>query len=443
MAAQNERRVKREQLLLELTAAPTAAGREGRVVAFLERWVADRPGLELSKDATGNLWIGAERERRAGAAGGGLIVFEAHLDHPAFVVDEVVSEREARASFRGGVRAAYFEGARVVLHGDGDGSVGGRVGGRVVSSEPADEKAGRLFRVARIEFEEAAGARVGDVLTWDLPSSVIEDGFLRAPVCDDLAAATAALCALEELCASEDREAGDGAHEHPDVRVLLTRAEEVGFVGAIAACRNGTIPPGARVLALENSRSFADSPLGAGPIVRVGDRLSVFSPALTAAVAKIAQRLAGEEEKEVGSAGDGKKTGETPVPPGSSKTGETMTDTTCTGQRPAPPFRWQRKLMPGGACEATAFCAFGHEATCVCLPLRNYHNMGRLDEVEAAEKAGSWEGSAPIEPETISVADFHNLVELLVACGRGLGGVEPMTVRLEKMYAQRRFVLDG
>ncbi|RMH30610.1 MAG: hypothetical protein D6693_00065 [Planctomycetota bacterium] len=427
MHPRHDRRRQRERLLLEMTGLPTAAGREDRVIAFIERWVADRPRLALSRDPAGNLWIVAARvaDRRPQRHDEpGVVVFEAHLDHPAFVVTECVSVRRAWAEFRGGVKPPYFDGARVRLCRDGRPDVRGRVAQTV---EP-DETAGRVFRRARLEFEEDAEAQPGEIATWDLPAPVIERGRLRAPACDDLAAVAAALSALEELLpddgqdtlptgqSDEVRVARSAADT--DVRVLLTRAEEVGFVGAIAACRSGSIPAPARIIALENSRAFADSPIGAGPIVRVGDRLSVFSPGLTAAVAKVAQGLA--------------KRGDDPAGAGPHNAG-----------RAASGFRWQRKLMPGGACEASAFCAFGYEATCVCLPLGNYHNMGRLDEVERALASGQDAREAPIVPEEIGVEDFHGLVDLLVACGRGIGAAEPLAARLERMYAERSHVLDG
>src|SRR5690606_36956692 len=89
------------------------------------------------------------------------------------------------------------------------------------------------------------------------------------------------------------RERNAGEREGEDVRLLFTRAEEIGFVGAIAACKHNTIPAGARLIALENSRAFPDSPIGGGPIVRVGDRISVFTPVLTAAIAKRAEEITG------------------------------------------------------------------------------------------------------------------------------------------------------
>jgi endoglucanase len=106
--------------------------------------------------------------------------------------------------------------------------------------------------------------------------------------------------------------------------------------------------------------------------------------------------------------------------------------------------------MAGGACEASVFCAAGYDATCLCLPLGNYHNMGDL----AAVQEGTNQGPARIEREFISVADFDGLVDLLVACGQdsrveqdnplgpGLvaGGAVPALV--EKLWGERKFVLE-
>ncbi|TVQ32275.1 MAG: M20/M25/M40 family metallo-hydrolase [Phycisphaeraceae bacterium] len=383
-----------ETWLRELTSIPTAAGREDRVIAWVENWTADRADLALRRDEAGNLVISiAGRERSAEPP----ILFTAHLDHPAFHIDRVIASGAVEASFRGGVMAPYFEQGRVIVHTDG-----ARIPGVIVESEQ-----GELFRRCVIELEGGAGeVAIGDIATWDLPDARIEDGMLHAPACDDLAAVAAALSALDELrTQSPDR----------DIRILLTRAEEVGFIGAIAACRLGTIPAGARVIALENSRSFAESPIGAGPIIRVGDRLSTFDPTLTSAIGKVAERLAGHHDRKVGDA--------TPAP--------------------APAFLWQRKLMPGGACEATAFCAWGYTATCLCLPLGNYHNMGELDRIQEAVLHGEKNIIARIAPEYISIDDYHGLIDLLIACGESLGDVEPVLKRLEKLYEERAFVLGG
>jgi endoglucanase len=397
------RRAEHRRWLSELTSLPTAAGREGRVVEWIEAWVGARRGLRLERDAVGNMTILFESGARVGGA---PIYFTAHLDHPAFVVEGVVGPHALECSFRGGVMACYFKNARVRVH-----LADGRsLPATVVEHEPASPPA-RVFPRCLLELDDDATTdevALGDVATWDLVPTRIEGDQVLAPACDDLAALAAALAALDILL--------DDPAPKPDVRVLLTVAEEVGFIGAIGACRLGTIPKDARLIALENSRSMDDSPIGAGPIVRVGDRLSTFSPTLTGAIAKVAQRLGGVPEKRVGD----------------------------PSVSPEPVFQWQRKLMPGGACEATAYSAYGYDATCVCLPLGNYHNMGDLDRVQAEAKTKG-EGAdidAPIAPERISLRDYEGLVSLLVACGRALEGAEPLVDRMEKLYAERSFVLE-
>jgi endoglucanase len=406
MVEDAKRRLVWRQWLMELTSLPTATGRERRVIEWIRRWAADRPDAEIVTDDAGNMMLQRPRSAaRSAHEGTGPILLTGHLDHPAFVIDEVgAGGRVATARFLGGVREPYFIEGRVTAHSMTDDRAI-PVSGTITLHTEADPPR-RLFRVCEFSFDDPiAWLRAGDIAVWELPETSISlgDGLVRARVCDDLAAVCAALGAFDTL---------GGIDPQPDVRVLLTLAEEVGFIGAIAACRLGTIPPGSRVIALENSRSFADSPIGAGPIVRVGDRMTTFSPTLTAAVAKVCEKLAGTGDRPVG----------TPVP----------------ASEPQGGFRWQRKLMPGGACEATAYCAYGHEATCVCLPLGNYHNMADLDEVE---KPG-YVGAARVGPEVIALSDFEMLIDLLIACGTELGATEPMTVRLEKLYDERSFVLE-
>ena len=392
-------------MLCAVASIPTAAGREHAVIDWLEAWAQQRQDVELTRDALGNIVM-----QPVGACDASPIVFAAHLDHPAFVVEKRENADLVHAQFRGGVMTPYFKDARVVIH-----TSGGERPGAVVQTvaDPDPHRACVLRADADVRFDAVAP---GDIATWDLPAARIAtndagDRLLDAPACDDLATVAAALCAYETLLET-------GTARQRNVQLLFTRAEEVGFVGAIGACKSGTIPPGARILALENSRSFADSPLGAGPIVRVGDRMSVFSPVLTASVAKVAQGLTEKAD---------------------CAPGEAAREACEASKQRA--FRFQRKLMAGGACEASAYCAFGYEATCVCLPLENYHNMGDVDAVESRVKSGATAVAAPIAPERIHVEDYHNLVTLLIACGETLDSAPPLVDRLTKMYEDRKGVL--
>ena len=409
--------------LLEVTQIPTVAGREQGVVEWVRAWVALRPELEVRADSAGNLVIQpCSLWGRAGAP----VFITAHLDHPAFVVERIIGPCTLELAFRGGVMDAYFENARVRIHCAGTHSQPGRAVGATLTGTgtgagglAGGTSAAPLFKTYLADLDSRADARIGDIATWELPPAEIDSaGLVHTHACDDLAALAAALAAYDVLLGLV--RAGS-PKDVLDVRLLFTRAEEIGFIGAIAACKLGTMPAGSRVIALENSRSFEDSPIGGGPIVRVGDRMSIFTPRLTAACAKRAEQIANR-----------------PAQPLATRTAADIEKTAA--------MRWQRKLMSGGACEATVYCAYGYEATCLCLALGNYHNMADLAAVQAGtfnRAAGREGGGGPPRAarEFISLADFHGLVNLLVAIGQELPEADPALERIESLYATRGFVL--
>ena len=351
-----------ESWLAQLTHLPTAPGHEEEVVAWVRRWVSRRSDLRLRQDNGGNLLITQRRRSRRVP-----MIAVAHMDHPGFVITSVEGS-EASFEFRGGVDEVYFEDARVTMHRTGE-------GGRVVDYDGGSQTG--VMRLPR-----TTEVRPGDIGIWVFERRRARKGIFTAPACDDLAGAAAALAAL-------DRARSDSALGH--FAVLLTRAEEVGFVGAIHASKNGTIPEGSSVMSIETSRASAAAPIGAGPVIRVGDAASIFDAELTNAVTA-AVRQAG-------------------IP-------------------------HQRKLMDGGSCEATAFGAYGLRATGLCLPLGNWHNRGNLDEVEAGV------GEAMPMEEEISLDDFHGLVELLSIAGRADLTGDTLRGRLDALYEETKGILD-
>lgn len=417
--------------LFELTSTPSAAGKESRVIAWIHRWIRQRTDLSLSRDSVGNLTICFIDEPPipldAPAHDRVPLYITAHLDHPAFVIEEALGEGKFEASFRGGVMDEYFPNAPVAIYpATSTNPISSPNATSSTTSNTAPVPAPIRARVER-KVEGTQGPfnhwiltaepnqpwrdlAIGDVGVWDVGPPQLIEGNVHTLACDDLAAAAAALAAfdvLRELDQAARRE-GRRAFARP-VRLFFTRAEEVGFIGTIAAVRENSVPKDARVLLLENSRSFPDSPIGAGPIVRVGDRISIFSPRLTDAIAKRAEELAGGPS----------------IP-------------RATDKAISRAWKWQRKLMVGGACEASVFCAAGYQATCVCLALGNYHNMTNLTEVQA----GTYQGIPPIAREYISLSDFEGLVDLLVACGVRLGPGGFGTERFDKLWKEAAHVLD-
>jgi len=386
-----EQRATHERWLKEITALPTAAGREQRVIAWVREWTAQRADLRLKADPAGNLLITRARKAAGAASKPAPLLITAHLDHPAFVVRQVPAPHLVELEFRGGVHDPYFEQARIEIF---DAS-----GGRHPAVIRRIDSAAKPFKHVAALLEKATDRLApGDVGRWvfadergghdALPR--IEDGLLRTHACDDLAAVAAALSALEAL-----RQSRAASH----VGVLLTRAEEVGFIGAIAACKGKAIARPTRLICLENSRSFPhDSPIGAGPIVRVGDKLSVFEPTLTNRISMLMMEH----------------------------------------QKIRPQFKYQRKLMPGGTCEATTFSTYGYQSTCLCLPLGNYHNMVDIDAVTSGQSR-----RARVGPEYIALDDYHGLIEMLLVCAVQLDadGAPTLRGRMESLIADYGFVL--
>jgi putative aminopeptidase FrvX len=347
----------------ELTGLPTAPGKESVVQQWVRQWAIKR-GITVSEDRAGNLLVQSKVRSSKPP-----IVAVAHMDHPALIVTR--TGRRTEVELRGGVFSDYLVGAQVQIE-----TTSGPKRARLEEFDPTTNR-------GSLASSSDCDAVAGDIVRWAFsPKSLgIEGDRLRAIACDDLAGAAAALATLDRLVA-----AGVG-----NFSVLLTRAEEVGFVGAIAACEMRTLPRGARVLSIECSRQSVDAPVGGGPIVRVGDAASVFSSDLTNQVAETAK-----------SAG----------------------------------IRHQRKLMAGGTCEATAFAALGYEATGLCLALDNYHNMVDIDRVRAGKR------KARLAPEAISLADFHGLIDLLEVVARRLdSGKSKLPDRLRKHYASEKKVL--
>ena len=375
--ASPELRAAREAVLLELTQVPTAAGHERRVMAYIDRWLearADR--VDVRRDDVGNYLV---TQRRHG--GGPLMLVTAHLDHPAFVVSGTTAGG-FRAEFRGGVNDPYFDDAELEVIGPEDERADARI--------TALDAAAKPFKLVDASLSSPAPwLRPGCIARWRFPRAEIRDGLVHTDACDDLAAAAAALCAFDEIL------------ERPGcghAGLLFTVAEEVGFQGCIHAARSGWVPKDARLLCLENSRSFPhDSPIGAGAILRVGDRISVFTPELTNHLAHL---FSAESKRN-------------------------------------PAFRWQRKLMPGGGCEASAFACYGYRSTCICLPLGNYHNMVDIAGVDAGARP------AQVGREFVSVDDFHSMIEMLLLAAEGIDAPLPETTEqlMERLYAEKSFVM--
>jgi endoglucanase len=359
-------------ILSELCAIPTAPFAEDRVIEYVRYFAKSRPRLRRRSDQFGNQLLelpGASRHPR--------LVFVAHMDHPGLVARRMTDSRMLDAAFYGGVLNEYLIGTKVRFF-----DAGREILGTIVSTTPDPQ---------RPSYPASAAVRVGAAVTpgspgmFNLPATRISGGRFHARVCDDLAGAAAALTMLDQL--SRGR-----AKLKATVAVLLTRAEEDGFIGAIASVVDGKlIRKTDRIISIECSAMQPYAKQGDGVILRVGDRTSIFNSSLMYFLHQQAEAL--------------KKKDKT--------------------------FRYQRSLMPGGTCEATVFDAWGYTTGAVCVPLGNYHNMNR-------EKRR-------IEAEYVDLADWKNMVKLFARLAKEIhrfsADCSPLRERVQKRFDMRRKLL--
>jgi endoglucanase len=380
------------EILRSLLSVPTCPFAEGAVVERVHHW-AGRLGLCVAADEAGNLLLRPPGARRTDAPW----IFAAHMDHPGFIARSQRG-RVVEADFMGSVRHVYFPGARVAFFRGMAVSAMSPTGVSPVEcrGETPLRRMGKMpmplwapvvkatvqsIRLApskthlqcRLKLDKDASVPPGTVGMWDIPAFGVAGSRLSSRACDDVAGVASVLCAMGEIARR---------HSAADVIGLLTVAEEAGLVGATAACEGGTIPRGARVVAIETSAAQLQAKLGSGVVVRVGDLAWTFDPALTAHITAVAKGVA-------------KKDGA---------------------------FRYTRQLMPGGVCESTAYCLWGHQAAGLCVPLGNYHNQGKNNRIAA---------------EQIDLGDFESLVKLLVALPLDRRAVEETGAAIRKHFVER------
>jgi len=333
------------RVLHQVLSIPTAPFAEHQVIAYVERFCKRRGGVSLRRDRAGNVLVrvrkGSRKVRRP-------VCITAHVDHPGFVADKMLLNGHVQAFWRGGVAPHYFVRSRMRFDVEGKWVRG------IIRSALVVPKSGQS-RVDTVSVKVPRDIPPGAVGMWDFPDPVVRGSRIYARGCDDLAGVAAMLSAIDEL---------SRAARSCDAYFLFTRAEEVGFIGAIAACRLRTIPAKCIIVAMETSSERPFAKMGDGPILRVGDRASTFTHAATAHCHRVARELARDDSS----------------------------------------FKYQRKLMDGGTCESSAYCALGYEATGICIALGNYHNVDSKKE--------------KLAPEYIDLNDYDNVVKWFVELAR-------------------------
>lgn len=357
-------------LFQHLTSVPTAPFRETAVSRKALEWIRENIGSRVKiRRVRGGLIVSYR-----GAGKGPALCLAAHLDHPAF--DLLKTTRTgASARLRGGLPPHLLAGACVEafprVPKDNRPLARGVLG-------PRPKKDGGLWTVEWTQPPK--GGSKPDFAVLALPACEVSHGWLLSRSVDDLLGCAISLEAMRRLLK---------ARAKVNLTVLLNRAEEVGFIGALDMIRSGVLSERDSYLSIESSRELPGSRPGRGPTIRLGDKATTFDPNLTALLDSAAENRR--------------------------KRGAEI----------------QRLRLTGGTCEATAYLAFGYESGGVAVPLVNYHN--------------GW-GADAVAPEKVRLSDVEGCVRLLVEASKLFGTKTlrgALRARLEKRHDGERLALSN
>ncbi len=357
----------RTDLLLDILSQPSAPFREAHVIERITREL-EKGKVPHFIDPIGNIVVGAASKAEylkilKKKSGEPLHFFIAHMDHPGFHGAGWKSPSSLEVTWHGGSPTADIVGAKVWLAS----RAGWEGEGHFKSVEMIE--GGRAVKCGLVEVPEALSLK----FAGPKGAALIYGGFgFRAPVweenrklytkaADDLVGSFAIVSLALDLLARKRK----GSTAVTPFLGLLTRAEEVGFIGAIGHFELGWLKQAKRqviCVSLETSRQLPGAEIGKGPIVRLGDRLNVFDPGALRVFSDLAER--------------------------------------------ALPGKHQRRVMDGGTCEATVALTYGMLTIGISVPLGNYHNQNFEGGPDASKERN---GPAP---EFVHLDDVEGLLSL-------------------------------
>jgi len=316
-----------QKLVTDVLSIPTAPYFEHEVIDFITRF-AERRNLPIRRDRYGNTII---RYRKGTAR---PVAISAHTDHPGF---EVLSSegREVQAKWNGGRDPIHFPGSRVLVR-NGNASIQGKI-----ISELDGQ---RQFTIRTSKAIDSGKPSYGH---FDLVPCEFRGDLIYTKAADNLVNCAVILAVLDQL----NRTKVDA-----NFLAVFTRAEEVGLAGSVGLVKSKALAQSTPIIVLEASKELPGATMGSGPVIRVGDYLSVFDAKLDFGIHQLAKAYA-----------------------------ESHRD-----------FAYQRQLMSGGACEATLYAVHNRPVGALALPLGNYHNQGKPKPA----------------PEYVSASDVTNMVRL-------------------------------
>lgn len=350
--------------LAALLSQPTAPFREQQVIALVTAMLQEA-GVPFFTDPIGNIIVGASSKtdylrllRERGDEP--LRVFIAHMDHPGFHGVRWTQPKVLRIQWHGGSPTKHLQGSKVWLAGDGGFQAEGVLRNVKLRKEgwaidTAEVHVARAFDSPRPAAMSLYGGFKFRKPVWKRGST------LYTKAADDLVGVFCIVATALEVFKKKTR---------PPFIGLLTRAEEVGLVGAVGHFELGWLQQAKRPVAcvsLEASRTLPGAEVGKGPIVRLGDRRTPFDAAYSQVLTELAEKVL--------------------------------------------PKRYQRRIMDGGSCEGSAATAYGFPTIALAVPLGNYHNQG-------LEGGPDCRGHLGPAPEFVHLDDIDGQLKLCVALMR-------------------------
>ena len=343
--------------LLRILSCSTAPFREAHVVREIEAQLTASK-LPYFFDPHGNIVLGVSSHQQymhriTQRSKEPLRVFIAHMDHPGFHGLKWLSASRLKVKWLGGSPVKHLAGSRVWLATEECAYASGTLRKIVL------RKTRRAIESAEVQLDKPLPGK-------QLKAKQLYGGFefskpvwqrgkrLYTRAADDLAGVFAIIETAKSL----------GTKNLGSFIGLLTRGEEVGFVGAVAHFDEAYLAKAKRPIvcvSLEASRTLPGAIIGKGPVVRLGDWRTVFNADGLKVLSDLAEKVL--------------------------------------------PGKHQRRVMDGGSCEATAATAWGMKTIGISIPLGNYHNEGYEGGMECQHHRGP-------APEFVHLDDIVGEVKL-------------------------------
>lgn len=334
--------------------------REIYVLTWVKKTL-DQNKIPYFQDQTGNIVVGhrssTEYKKRLKKKSAPILkTFIAHLDHPGFHGTKWISDSVLETSWHGGNPTAHLEGATVWISSLKSPQM---LEGTVLQATLHSH--GKSIHTAQIEVThpELRSQKALHLFGgFGFSKPVWQNGdLIYTKAADDLIGAYVIIETALQLWKTKSP-----ARHH--FTGLLTRAEEVGFIGTLGHLTeyfSKPTPAPITVISLETSRTLPGADIGKGPVVRLGDRSTVFHAGYTQVLTGLAKKIL--------------------------------------------PEKHQRRIMDGGSCEATAATVFGLPAIGISVPLGNYHNQGLEGGPESRGQNGP-------SPEFVHINDIAGMLAL-------------------------------